>query len=183
MQMTKRSFIYGLLTVGGLLFLSSFIGYEKSGETPGKIEFIGDAGSPNVFVFKKWEFTRAEVPNDDMSQVKVDLSINTSSLDCDWKDLEKSVRKKKDYFYVKKFPEATVSIDEAELQSDGSYTTDAMLTLKGITKPVELNFTVSEEKPYVIKGSGIVKRKKFNFTGGGPKNEVPVNFEVTLPME
>ena len=182
MQLTKRSLVFCLLMIGGGLFLSSFIGYDTRKDTPGVIEFIGDAGSPNVFTFNKWEFTRSEVPNDDFTQVKVDLTINTSSLDCAWSDLKKSIRKKKDYFYVKKFPEATVQIDGATLQDDGSYKTDAMLSLKGVTKPVALTFTVSEDKPYVIKGSGVIERDNFKFTGDGPKNEVPVNFEVTLPL-
>ena len=40
-------------------FLSAFVGYETESKTPGVIEFIGDAGSPNVMRFAKWEITQA----------------------------------------------------------------------------------------------------------------------------
>ncbi len=179
--MSKRNVIFSIIAVFVVLTLSSFVGYDNEiMEAPGRIEFIGEAGSPNLFVFKKWSIDKAEVPAGDMEKVQVELTIETGSLATDWKDLEKNIRKKKDYFYARKFPKATVTIDGATRQDDGSYTTDAMLTLKGITKPVTLTFTASEEAPYLIKGTGVVKRRKFDFTGGGPKNEVPVNFELTL---
>ena len=123
------------------------------------------------------------MPEEDITQIQLSVSINTSSLQTEWKDLEKSIRKKDDYFYVKKFPEATVVINGAEKMEDGSYQTDAQLTLKGVTKTVPLQFTLSTEKPYTVIGSGVVKRRKFKFTGDGPKDEVPVNFEINLPTE
>lgn len=59
----------------------------------------------------------------------------------------------------------------------------AVLKLKGVTKAVELSFTASDTAPYQIKGSGVITRQKFKFDGGGPKDEVPVNFELTLPLQ
>ncbi|MEM6378173.1 MAG: YceI family protein [Bacteroidota bacterium] len=182
--MKKQSILLWIFTLGFSLFLTSFIGYDDGQpEAPGTIEFIGDAGSPNVFVFQKWQIDEVQVPDGDMEQVQVKLTIQTGSLQTQWKDLEKSIRKKKDYFYAKKFPRATVTIDGAKKMEDGTYTTTAMLTLKGVTKAVDLNFTASETAPYQIKGSGVITRQKFKFTGGGPKDEVPVNFEVSLPAE
>ncbi len=162
------------------LLLSSFIGYDDQ-EPPGEITFIGDAGSENVFVFRKWHFTKVKLKNDNFKKIKIELEINTSSLQTEWKDLEKSIRKKKDYFYVKKFPTASVSIDGATLQEDGSFTTDAQLTLKGVKKTVPLHFNVSKEKPYIVKGEGVINRRDFKFNGDGPKDEVPIKFEVVLP--
>lgn len=176
-QAIKSSLFIALLFIG----LSSFIGYENYDLTPGTIEFIGDAGSPTTFTFRKWQLTKVEIPNDDLEQIKVEVEINTSSLQTSWKDLEKSIRKKKDYFYVKKFPEAFVKIDGATRQEDGSYLTQAYLELKGISKPVELQFTVSEQKPYTVKGKGTIQRREFDFSDDGPKDEVPIRFEVILP--
>lgn len=177
----KKKLVFPAILVICCFMLTSFIGYDNGTiETPGTISFIGDAGSPNTFIFRKWAFTKVELPNDNFEEVNIALDINTSSLQTAWKDLEKNIRNKKDYFYVKKFPTATVSINGAKKQKDGSYITKAMLTLKGVTKPVDLQFTVSEEKPYVVKGSGVIIRQQFKFNGGGPKDEVPINFEVTL---
>lgn len=182
--MKKQSILLWVLTLSLGLFFSSFISYEDGTmETPGQIEFIGDAGSPNVFVFRKWAIDEVRIPDGNMEKVQVKLTIQTGSLETQWKDLEKNIRKKKDYFYIKKFPRASVTIDGAQKMADGSYTTKALLTLKGVTKPVELSFTASDTAPYSIKGSGTIIRQKFKFNGGGPKDEVPVNFELTLPTE
>ncbi len=165
-----------------LLLAFSFVEKGTVGEAPGTIQAIGDAGSPQVFTFQKWAFTHFAMPEERVENIKLGIEINTSSLTCDWKDLEKNIRKKKDYFYVKKFPKAIVEIDGAMPTEDGRYTTRAMLTLKKKTLPVELTFTISDTKPYQVEGEGIILRRKFGFTGDGPKNEVPVSFAVTLPM-
>jgi len=178
MKFFKLFFILPIIALG--FFLASFIGYESSENTPGSITFIGEAGSPNVFTCNKWQFTHIEMPDDKVENLHAELEINTSAITCDWKKLEASLKKKKDYFYIKKFPKATVTISGATANEDGTYTAPAQLTLKGITKTVPLTFTISNEKPYIVKGSGIVERRAFNFYDDGPKDEVPVNFEVRL---
>lgn len=181
-QLIKRSGFL-LCSICIILGLSSFVGYAPISDAPGTITFIGEAGSPNEFTFTKWQFTQVSLPEDDFEKVNLEVEINTSSLQTNWKDLEKSIRKKKDYFYVKKFPKAYINVEGATLQADGTYTTNAKLTLKGISKELPLTFTVSKEKPYVVKGSGVIQRRQFNFYGDGPKDEVPVTFEATLPVE
>ena len=178
MNSRKLFFILSIIALGA--FLSSFVCYESNENTPGTITFIGDAGSPNVFTCNKWQFTRIEMPEDKVENLHVELEINTSAISTSWKKLENSIKKKKDYFYIKKFPKATVIISGATANADGTYTAPAQLSLKGITQTVPLTFTISNEKPYVVKGSGIVQRRAFNFYDDGPKDEVPVNFEVTL---
>ena len=165
-----------------LCTLFAFTSIERGtiGEPPGIIEVIGDAGSPNTFTFRDWSITSLEIPGDKIEDIVLAVEINTASLSCSWKELEKNVKKKKDYFYVKKFPKATVTIDGAEALENGSYRTQAMLTLKNFTKPVELTFTITERKPYKVVGGGVIQRSQFGFTGGGPKEEVPLNFELVL---
>lgn len=171
-----------LLLASVLLFSFTQIGIEEVGTAPGMIQAIGNAGSPQVFTFQKWDFVSASMEDDKVENIQAEIEINTSSLTCEWKDLEKNIKKKKDYFFVKKFPKAYVNIDGAELQEDGTYKTQAILKLKKNEKPVELTFTISEEKPYQVKGEGMIIRQDFGFTGGGPKNEVPISFDVTLPL-
>jgi len=169
---------------GVLFFLSSFVGFENGDfETPGTLTFIGDAGSPNLFTFNRWSIESADVPDGDFTNVKAEIVIDAGSFSADWKDLENSIRKKKDYFYVKKFPKASVKINGATLNDDGSYSTEASVTLKGKTKKVDLHFTVSETAPYQIVGGGVIQRRQFGFSGDGPKDEVPVNFDFTFPTE
>lgn len=153
------------------------------GEAPGTIEFIGDAGSPNKMTFEKWNFTKASMENDAVENLHLLAEIDIRSIEGEWTDLVKSIKKKKDYFDVSNFPIAKVEVNGAKLQKDGSYKTDVLLTLKKFSKPVPVRFTISETKPYVVSGQCEIKRKQFGFTGGGPKPIVPVTFEATLPID
>lgn len=176
----KKLFFLSILTT--IFFAFTQVERGTIGDSPGTIQAIGNAGSDNIFTFQKWKYTSFEMPDDNIENIKLGVEINTSSLTCDWKDLEKGIRNKKDYFYVKKFPTATIAIDGATPIGDGQYKTTAMLTLKKRTKPVELTFRISDTKPYQVKGTGMIIRQKFGFNGGGPKDEVPVLFEVELPL-
>ena len=157
--------------------------YQYEGETPGVLTATGMTGGPSVFTFERWHFAQFEMPDNDPAKIQAVIDIDVTSAVCDWKDLEYSVKKKKDYFHVRKFPKAMVTVNGAELQEDGSYQTTALLYLKNVEKPVVLNFTISEEAPYTIKGSGVINRREFRFTGDGPADEVPIAFEATLPEE
>jgi len=153
---------------------------KPSGNTPpGKIEFIGNAGSDNVFTVEKWAFTKIENP-DQPEKIRIEAVLDINSITCSWKELESSVKKKKDYFFTKKFPEAKVSINGATLLENGNYTTDALLELKGIRKIVPLEFSISKAAPYRVQAQGVVFRSAFKFSGDGPKEEVPVMIDVVL---
>ena len=164
-------------------FASAFVGIGNPNDTPGTIEVVGDAGSPQTFVFERWQITKAVIPDGKVEDIQVELEINTSSLSTGWKELEKNVKKKKDYFYIKKYPKAKVIINKATKLENGSYQTEALLTLKKYTKPVKLTFTISEQAPYIVEGSGVIERRQFGFTGNGPKDSVPVAFKATLPID
>ncbi|MFK7920484.1 MAG: YceI family protein [Bacteroidia bacterium] len=177
MKIFKSFFTISLFILAGLC--SVFVGFESNGQTPGTIEFIGDAGSPTKLTFERWKFTKTLIPDGIIEAIEVSLEINTSSLQSSWKELEKSLKKKKNYFYIKKFPVAIVKIKGAQKRDDGRYQTDALLTLKGVTKVVPLTFSI--EGNHVI-GEGVIMRREFNITGDGPKDEVPLSFDVYLPL-
>ena len=44
------------------VFLFAFTQVERAtiGDSPGTIQAIGDAGSPNIFTFQKWKFINLE---------------------------------------------------------------------------------------------------------------------------
>jgi polyisoprenoid-binding protein YceI len=176
----KKLIIISTLLVAMTTFFSSFVSVKTMKETAGKIQFLANAGSDQLFTINDWAFTKVEVKKGDIENLHVELEMDMGSIACDWKDLEKSVKKKKDYFYVKGFPKATVTIDKAQKQANGTYTCQAMLTLKNVTKAVPLIFSVSDEGKIHIIGSGTVQRREFNFTGDGPKNEVGMTFDVML---
>jgi polyisoprenoid-binding protein YceI len=172
-------------TIGAFILLSAFtqIGVGNTADTPGTLQFIGNAGQATTFTVEQWSFGKVEMKDDSVQNIYAEIEMNTSSINASWKDLVDNIKKKKDYFYVKNFPTAKVIINGAKKLEDGSYETEAKLTLRGIEKPVKLTFTVSADKPYKVKGSGTIIRQDFGFTGGGPKNDVPVSFEATLPLK
>jgi polyisoprenoid-binding protein YceI len=176
----KKLIIICASLVAMATFFSSFVSVKTMKKTAGKIQFAADAGSEQLFTVNDWAFTKVEVKKGDIENLHVELEMEMGSISCDWKDLQKSVKKKKDYFYVKGFPKANVTIDKAKKQADGTYTCEAMLTLKGVTKPVPLTFSVSDEGKIHIIGSGTVQRREFDFTGDGPKNEVGMTFDVMI---
>ena len=146
---------------------------------PGTIEFIGDAGSPNVFTIEKWDFTIIENA-DQPENILVEAVLDIRSITCDWKDLEKSVKKKKDYFFTRKFPQATVAINGATLLENGNYTTEALVTIKNISKKIPLEFSITTTTPYRVQATGTIFRSTFKFTGDGPKEEVPIRIDAIL---
>lgn len=155
----------------------------SAADTPGTIQAIGNAGSDQVFTFEKWQFTNVEMQDDKVENLKLEAEIDCRSISGSWKDLVKSVKKKKDYFNVSDFPTASVVVNGAEDQGDGSWVTNAEVTIKDFTQAIPLTFTISDEKPYHVEGNGVITRQDFGFTGGGPKDEVPVSFDAVLPLD
>jgi len=174
-----------LLLVGLFLFNSadSDTVYFPA-EAPGNLTFIGNAGSNNLFTVNSWKFTRVENA-DQPEQIGITAVLNMKSITCDWKDLQKSLHKKKDYFYSKKWKTATINIDGAKLLTDSTFQAEAELEMKGITKTLPIIFTISggEDAPYHVKGEATVMRREWKYTGGGPKDEVPVMVDADLVME
>ncbi len=182
-----KRFLFTLpLFVLGLLFFSNAAEDFKTilfpAEAPGELTFIGNAGSDNIFTVNQWMFTRVENA-DQPEQIGITAQLSMASITCDWKDLEKSLHKKKDYFHSKKWKTATITIDGAALQEDGSYLAEALLELKGVSKKLPINFTISggtDDAPYHVNATATIKRQKWKFTGGGPADMVPVTVDADL---
>lgn len=150
-------------------------------QAPGEISFTGNAGSDNVFTVERWKFT--EVANvGEPEHIRVRAELDMTSLRTGWAELLKNLKKKKDYFYVKKYATATIAIDGAQAIGEGQYRTAALLSLKGVTKPVPLTFTLTEsdDGTFHVDAWGEINRREFNFTGGGPKDVVPVTVSAEL---
>lgn len=169
------------------VFLWAFSGtetFEMKEEPPGTIQVTGVAGGPRVFTFEKWKIEKLNWTPGNFETIDIAVLIDCKSLTHEWKDLEKSIRKKKDYFYVKKFPTASASVKGATKIRDNLYEAKMTLGLKGVTKDVPITFEVSgdgsEANPYRAVGKGELNRRKFKFNGGGPENQVPLNFDIVL---
>ena len=157
--------------------------FELEEEPPGVINVTGVAGGPRVFEFTKWQINKLQWEQGNFESITIEVVIDCKSLTHEWKDLEKNIKKKKDYFYVKKFPTAVATVNGASKNDDGSYSAMMELSLKGVTKEVPITFEVTSTAPYKVVGKGELNRQNFKFNGGGPEDQVPLNFEITLPQE
>ncbi|MEY4902334.1 MAG: hypothetical protein RLZZ292_149 [Bacteroidota bacterium] len=156
----------------------SFVGIRDARKNPGTITFSTDAGQESVFTVGNWKFLQCDIKPDAVEKLHVEAEMDMGSINASWKALEKNIKKKKDYFYVKHFPTAMLSVNGATKVKDNEYTCNATLTLRDIAKPVILTFTTSKTTDgLLIKGTGTVNRRDHEFTGDGPKDLVPVNFE------
>ncbi|MEM6396871.1 MAG: YceI family protein [Bacteroidota bacterium] len=148
---------------------------------PGTITFIGDAGNPNEFTVEQWKFSRVE-NLDNPAEIGITAVLDMRSITCDWKDLEKNLHKKKDYFNSRRYQTAMIIVDGAEQQEDGSYIAEAMLELKGKRKAIPISFTLDENEEGIptVAAESVVMRRKWDFSGNGPKDEVPVTVNAEL---
>lgn len=118
--------------------------------------------------------------NPENSSVKV--TIDTSSVDSNHAERDKHLRSE-DFLYVEKFPEASFTSTAVEPAGDGKATIKGDLTLRGVTRPIEIDATHigGGQDPWGgyrqgFSGTTTFKLKDF----GIPKDLGPASEEVHL---
>lgn len=150
--------------------------------SPGILNWSANAGWDANGTFDKWKFVDFNVPNNDFTKITTTIAVQISSVNHDDKGLENHLRQN-DYLDAKAFPVAMITIDGAVYnKEEKNYTTAATLELKGNTKTVPLTFSVGEESPTKIKGSGTLMREDYKVgDDSGVRNDVGISFEFDLP--
>ncbi len=152
-------------------------------DSPGTITFIGNAGGDNLFTVNDWKFTMLHYDPNDFTSLRASIEMNVASITCEWKELETSIVNKKDYFHVKKYPICTLDVNEIIDLGDGNFQAQATLGLRNKKKDVKIDFTRADDNPNRLLGGTTLIRQDFGFKGKGPKNEVPVSFDILLVKE
>ena len=138
----------------------------------GIIEFaIGDS---RIFrttgSFKNWH-GHVHVDDADVPHSSVEVVVQTGSIEMlDRQQVE--MLKDSDFFDVTRFPQMTFRSDKVVRTSDATLTVEGLITLRGITKPMTLDVTVSDRRPDAppgtryarFRGSGKIKRSEFGMT-------------------
>ena len=120
---------------------------------------------------------------DDLEGSKVSVEIDLSSVDAGSSDRNGALPGK-DWFNVKAFPKATFVAEEFAKGADGGYVAYGVLTIKGVSKPVELPFTLAEEAgATVMRGEAELIRTDFNIGEGNWSSDAYVAFDVTVVVE
>jgi polyisoprenoid-binding protein YceI len=144
----------------------------KIGEGRGTIDFsIGDS---RIFrttgSFKDWHGF-VNVDDSDVPNSAVNVQVNTKSiemLDSQQTDMLKDT----DFFDVKKFPQMVFRSQQVERIDDDHLKVIGEITLRGITRPMVLNVSVTDRKPDApagtayahFRGEGKIKRSEFGMT-------------------
>lgn len=128
-----------------------------------KIEFSGThADKPFKGSFGEWTATIAFDPAD-LGASKIAATFNTASAKTG-DAMYDGTLPQADWFHTKEFPEATFTSTAISAKEDGSYTATGDLTIRGITKPVSFDFTLSDlaQSPVTATGHIILNRLDFD---------------------
>ena len=113
-------------------------------------------------------------------EVNIDIaSVNTDSPDRDEGMLEQ------DFFDASEYPSATfTSTAFAKSKSTGDYEVTGDLTIKGISKPISLEFTwTASDKTARLRGQGSVKRTDFKIGMGDWEEDDTIGFAVQIVFD
>lgn len=144
----------------------------KIGQGHGSIDFgIGDS---RIFRttggFKQWH-GKVNVDDADVSRSSVEVEINTGSIQM-LDSQQTAMLKDSDFFDVARFPEMTFKSTKVERTGENTLKVEGNITLRGITRPMTLDVTVSDRRPDAAPGSryarfrgfGTIKRSEFGMT-------------------
>jgi polyisoprenoid-binding protein YceI len=144
----------------------------KIGGNRGTMEFaIGDS---RIFRttggFQTWQ-GNVQVNDADMPKSAVQVTVDTHSLKMMDRQ-QADMLKDSDFFDVDRFPQMTFRSEKVERTGAETLKIDGFLTLRGVTRPMTLDVTVSDRKPNAAPGAlyarvrakGTIKRSDFGMT-------------------
>ncbi len=141
----------------------------RIGAGRGTIDFaIGDSSLfRTTGSFKQWQGT-LRIDDADVSRSSVAVKVNTASIDMLDRQ-QTAMLKDADFFDVAKFPEMTYASKHVQRVSEDTFKVDGEITLRGITRPMLLDVSVTERKPNAPAGAvyahfsaaGKLKRSEF----------------------
>jgi Uncharacterized conserved protein len=197
MLFTKKNFSLCLFLLTTVLYFSCDSAKDAVGGTtvsqnvaPKKMETGGSitfAAANNRYSangeFKSWHFTKMDVKTNKASEIKsIDAAIEIDITSI-WEKSPKLTNhlKAPDFFNIAEFTTATMDINNVKKQSDGTYTVDMKLKMKGLTQDMTSTFTVTNTNPLHVKGTALVNRNLFSL--GKVEMKVPEMIEVTYDTD
>ncbi|MEB0260445.1 MULTISPECIES: YceI family protein [unclassified Mucilaginibacter] len=112
------------------------------------------------------------------SKIEATADVNAINTDNDMRDEH---LKRDDYFDVQKYPKMSLSSVSFKKNSGNNFTGVFNLTVKGITKPIEVPFAYATVATgNLFKGSFKINRKDFKIGGNSMtmSDDVTINFEA-----
>lgn len=144
----------------------------KIGGNRGTMEFaIGDS---RIFRttggFQTWQ-GNVQVNDADIPKSAVEVTVQTGSLKMMDRQ-QADMLKDSDFFDVDRFPQMTFRSNKIERTGEETLKIDGFLTLRGVTRPMTLDVTLTDRKPNAAPGAryarvrakGTIKRSDFGMT-------------------
>jgi polyisoprenoid-binding protein YceI len=144
----------------------------KISDSHGAIDFA--IGNSKVFrttgTFKDWQGT-VNVDDADVPKSAVEVVVNTASIQM-LDSQQTAMLRDSDFFDVGRFPKMTFHSTRIERTSNNSLKVEGDMMLRGITRPMTFDVTVSERRAEAPPGSryarfrglGTIKRSEFGMT-------------------
>ncbi len=128
-------------------------------------------------------------PSEDLTQATISFSADAKSIDTDNQKRDDHLRSA-DFFDVAKYPTITFASSTIIRNADGTYKVQGNLTMKGVTKPVELTATarfsdhpMTKKRIAGVKVTGTIDRTQFGVGGGMGGATLSNNVEITANAE
>ncbi len=133
--------------------------------------------------FKNWHFTKVNMKKGDVESLTASIQVDLSSI---WEknaDLTAHL-KAPDFFNIEKFASGTIDISNVAKASDGSYTADMKLNMKGLTQDLSSSFMVTSMNPLHVKGTAKINRVLFGLGGEGlgTGDLIAVSYDTDIPQ-
>lgn len=135
-------------------------------QKPGSTLGFSTAYQGETFVGKLPGFvTRLHFDPARLADARLDVDIPLAGVSIDNPDGDETL-KSGDFFNIAKFPRARYSASRFRALGGNRYAADGTLALRGVSKPVTLDFTFTPGANAVLSGSAKVKRLEFGVGGG-----------------
>ena len=118
----------------------------------------------------------------DLAASSISASVDAQSIHTGIGKRDKDLRKEK-WLQTDTYPRISFRSHKIEPGANGGYKAEGDLTLKGVTKPIELPFTFTPSgNSGVFKGQFIIHRSDFHIgkEGGSVGNDITVTLEIPV---
>jgi polyisoprenoid-binding protein YceI len=152
-----------------------------------KIDFSVKASVSLVGVFEKWDATLT-FPSTDVSTGVMDIKIQADTVNTG-SGMKDGKLKGKDFFNVKDDPYITFHSDKIVQTGPGTFDLPGTFTVRGVSKPETLTFTLSDVAAARAAGEGEIKgkmafdRKDYGMNKGIPFVTIADRVEVTVNLK
>jgi polyisoprenoid-binding protein YceI len=147
------------------------------------IKFSVKASVPIAGIFDKWE-SHSTLTSPDLSTAVLDIKIQADSVNTG-SGMKDGKLKGKDFFDVKENPLITFHSTKVVQTGPDTVEFDGDFTIRGVTKPEKLTFTVTGKGTGtgVIAGTMAFDRKDYGMNSGIPFIKIADRVEVTVDLK